>query len=346
MDLTQIVVVTAAVISVIGLTIFLVKRSNLLQLSVKHNLNPELTETVEHVSAKLGAVVEPVAKGVGDIGSGIGGILHSIADRIGVKQKEFSALQSQFISLAQEIERLKNRQINVTDVMAQLKLALIGVDQSYTSLMRANIEMEKEGVITGGSSTEYLGLRTARYRIQIGVDIEKLEFQLTDDNHILVYGLRRPVIVGLDNLRFDHHLDEIRKHTEKGAIFSTARSEILKEDGRIKDYMPKHLDRIHQEIQQSQSIQHLKEPNARLALAFLQACFSSGGYEVEESKDPFLNPLRFSDLCLEINRMVATRIDATTTQLLAIEGESRRVESEMLVIASGRKPDSDTSCNL
>lgn len=340
MQAAQIAVVVIATISVIGFAILLAKRSNLLQLRVKHDheigseasrVADRALDTVDGLAGKAHEAVDRIADTVQPVTNGIGGILDSIADRIRIKQTELNALQSQSIALAQEIERLKNRQINVTEITAQLKLALIGVEQKYTSLMQTNIQREQGGWLSQPSATEYLGLRTTNYRIQVGVDVEKLQFQLSDDARILVYGLRKPIVVGIERLNMTHHLDEVRKFTENGEA-----AQILLKDSRIKDFMRIHIDKIHDEIQNSQSIKHLTEPNARFAQAFLQACLSGSGYRVEESIDPLANPLRFGELCLEINRIVGAKLDMTSTHLLEIEDKSRCVESEMLAIASGK----------
>src|SRR5665647_981019 len=151
MSISQIAVIAVSAIIVIGFTIFLIKRSNLLNAKVQHGIDSETGTVVENVVAKASESINRVADTVGKLGSGveniivplssgIGAILHSIADRIKVKQDEFNQLKSQSIALAQEIERLKSRQINITEVTSQLKMALISMRQQYTSLKRTNIE--------------------------------------------------------------------------------------------------------------------------------------------------------------------------------------------------------------
>lgn len=351
MDTTQILIASIISFSVIGLALFLVTRGKV-NISHTHDVGQEtkalgekiteqfaesvkdITHAAQNGIEKVVELASPIADGAGNILDGTGNILQALADRIKVKQVELNTLKSQSISLGQEIERLKNRQINLTEVTAQLKLALIGVDLNYTSIDRHEIESEERGYFTKESTTEYLGIRTANCKIQIGVDIEQLRFEIAPEYRILVSGLRTPVIVGLKNIKVNTHLDEIRKFTKRGTVLP-GKSEIISNDVRITKCAEEHHSKVLREIQSIQSIEHLTEPNAHFALAFLQACLSSGGYMVEESETPLANPLRFGELCVTLNKMLADRITEVSSQFVEIEDRSRQVEADMLSIISG-----------
>lgn len=339
MEISTIFEVALASVAVIGFTIFAVKRSDLTKVNVSHGLDKQTGQIAQDVTSRVSDAAEHVANKVGDIlqplGSGTGAVLHAIADKIGQKQVEFERLNTESISLAQEVARLQNRKINVTGMTSQIKLSLIEVAQQYHSLKHHPLETKEESWSTQESKTEYLGLYVADYQVKIGVDIEKLSFQLIpNENRILVHGLRRLEILGITDLKIDAPLTEIRKFTKKGTI-SGSKAEILENDSRVHEYSKKHNQQILEEIQHSQSIGHLEEPNARFALAFLQACLSSTGFIVQESMKLLDIPLSFGELCLEVNRQVERSIEAVNIKLLEIDHKNTHVKSSMLAIARG-----------
>jgi hypothetical protein len=341
MDATLIFSISIATVGVIGAAIFLIKRSKLDKPTIEHvaNIHPNAgkiidkaltsaSDSVGHVTDTLNNLGNGIENIIKPLSCGVGDILHSIADRIGAKQKELNKLQLESIQQAQELERLKSRQINITNVTAQLKLALISVNQEYPSLIQESIETNK------GMKTEYLGYFLAKYQVQLGVDIDKLQFQIVGDDRIRVFGLHEPIIVGMTNLKVEQKLSEMRKFTDKTFFFS-AKSEILNDDNRLVKSNTDHTRKVLQEIQNNQSLEYLKKVNAQFALAFLQACLSSAGHKVEESYEPLSNPVGFGQLCIDINRNVASKIDFTSVKLVENDQKSKRIESEILAIASG-----------
>lgn len=343
MESASIFAIFIATVSVVGAAIFMVKRSNLLHAKVEHELtiHPEAGKVVEHaltsasdtvgrVSDTLGKIGDDITQILEPVSSGVGEIFQSIAERIGAKQRELNKLQLQSIQQAQELERLKNRQLNITDVTAQLKLALISVNQEYPSLIQETVSEGK------GEQTEYLAYFLAKYQVHLGVDIEKLHFQMEGDDCIRVFGLREPIIVGMTNLKVEEKLGEIRKSTnEKLFGVINAKKEILIGDSRLADRNREHHAKVLADIQSNQTLEYLKNVNAQFALAFLQACLSSAGHKVEESLEQLSNPIGFGQLCVDINRNVAKKIDFGSIKLLANEHEVKLIESEILAIASG-----------
>jgi len=286
-------------------------------------------DTASHVADRAAEIVE---KAVAPLSSGIGDVLHAVADRIKGRQAELNKFRSQAIALAQEVERLKGRQIDVTGMNAQLKLGLLEISQQRTSFRQQNIELIAESAFVQESKTEYLGLHRVDYRIQIGLDIERLKFQLTSDGRVLVDGLRNIEIIGLKNIECNELLNEVRRFVKAGTVRS-ATAEILLDDKRCTPSAAEHRKSLLQEIQSSQSLDHLVDTNAEFALAFLRACLSAGGVKVEETREPLLESLRFSELCLAINRLVAQQIDRLACTQIEIEDKSRVVEGEILALA-------------
>lgn len=354
MDLSTILEISLATFAVIGFAVFAIKRSDLTKVNFSHGLDDNTRQVVQDVVNKggdsvsrLSGVVEHVANRAGDIlqplGSGAGDILHAIAGKISQKQDEIELLKTESIALAQEVARLQNRKIDVTGMSAQIKLALLRVSQQYKSLNRQIVETNEESLIAQGSTTEYLGFYVADYQVQIGVDIEKLRFQLVpSENTIYVYGLRMLEIIGLTDLKIDTTLAEIRKFTKKGTVFS-AKAEILANDSRAHEYAKKHSQQILDEIQHRQSVEHLAEPNAKFALAFLQACLSITGLKVAESTEPLDASLSFGELCLEINYQVERSIEAMSAKLLEIDYKNSQARSSMLAIARGESESNSNS---
>ena len=348
MELSYIFSIALSAIAVIGFTVYVLQKSKPIKAETKHGVDSEtselvsdlanagtgmvnkLADTVRHVTEQTAKVTEIT---LGPIARGAGEILLSVTDRIKVRQGEFNTLKTESIALAQEIERLRNRQIDVTSVTAQLKLGLISVSQQYTSWIKKEIDSEAGGVTTQSNRTEYAGLHQAKYITQVGVDIDQLRFELNTDNRIMVLGLRNAEILGIKDLRIEPLLDEIRKFTNEG-IFRSARAEILQDDSRLNNQVEAHRGQLLKEIQDNQSIAHLVEPNAKFALAFLKACLSAGGYQVEESTVPLQNPKRFGELCQEINHRISEQINACTTKQLAIESQSRTIEGVILEIVT------------
>ncbi len=285
MEISTIITIAVCAIVIIGFTVFVLQKSKPLKVKTEHGLDESAAELAEKMMGAGTAVVDKVADTISNVAdkaanaigstlaplaSGVGQILESVADRVKVRQTEVNTLKTQAIALVQEVERLKNRQIDMTQVTAQLKLGLISVSQQYSSWERTTIETKASGVFTQGSETEFISLHRANYLTQVGIDIEQLRFQIATDNRIQVFGLRNAEILGIKDLKVETVINEIRKFTSEGTLRS-GKAEIFKDDSRLAKLNSKHHSRVLDEIQDKQSIEHLKDTNARFALAFLQA---------------------------------------------------------------------------
>jgi hypothetical protein len=307
----------------------------------------EIADKVASAAENIANAARDVAKPVAD---GTGELLSAISSRLRIKQSEINGYRNRALALAQEVERLKARKINSSEMTAQLKLALIEISQSYPSFVRKALAPDgkallgdgglfptssNSGVVSsgnssssGGDSTEYVSLRTATYKVHIGVDLERLSFVRSGDNRILAYGLRDIQIIGLKGLKNVCQFSEIRQ-TYK-SLLGKRKIEILVDHSELSTHSEEHHRKVLEEIQDEQSIEHLIEPNARFALAFLNAIFSASGHVVEESSEPLDGPLKFAGLCNELNRLMDARVTVAEEELREIDTEVKAIEHSML----------------
>jgi len=278
-----------------------------------------------------GEVIKPVADGVREV-------LESVADRMRLKQREINELVTQKVALAQEVERLKARHIDVTKITAQLRLGLIEVSQQYHSFQQQTIHTSQGGMLSPATSTEFLGLQRATYRSQIGLDLEKLRFAITSDEVVLVHGLRDVRVLGMMDLRCDELLSEIRQHTlDDGKIEAGT---ILVNDSRLQERIKEHRALVLKEIQSPQSIHHLAGATAEFGLAFLQACLGTGGMRVMEARQPVENGLSFVELCRTLNERLSSVLDAVRARQEYVHAQASTLErdlTELLVRPESRE---------
>jgi len=334
--------------AVIGFTIYVLQKSKPIKIETQHGLDTQTNRVAEEALTRIPQAVEKVAgsiertahrladtvdSSIAPVSTGAGALLNSLADRIQLRQSEFNTLKAQSIALAQEVERLKTRHINVEMVSAQLKLGLISVLHKYSSWKKKQIAFEEGNLMSRRTRTEYAGLINASYEIQVGVDIDKLAFETDFDNQIKVFGLRTVEILGLKNIKLERAFGEIRKFTDENRIRSGA-AEILEDDRRITTLSQEHQDQILAEIQASQSMAHLADTNAKFALAFLQACLTAGGYKVTESTEELKNPINFRQLCNTLNKRVMQQIMQHDLQKQEVEKQSQLIEKEIFRLAT------------
>lgn len=358
MDAQKIFYIALALMAVAGVVIFLLRKSKLNEVKVHHGLDSDSLKVaaqgitaVERVATKAFGSVNnlaghafPAVNNVADraaeiaessiapLSKGVGDVLSAVAERIKGRQLELNKLNAQVVASAQEIERLKARQIDVTGMTAQLKLGLMQISQQKMSFQQTSLGETPERTFGTAERTEYLGLIRADYRIQIGLDIEKLRFQLTPDGKVLVEGLREIEILGLKDIDTEELIEEIRFFTAKGT-FKGATAQILVDDARAKEKGKEQRKHLMRDIQSKESLIHLADTNAEFAMAFLQACLSAGGVKVEAAREPITESLRFSQLCQAINRIVANQIDELASKQISVEEKSRVLEAEILTLA-------------
>lgn len=257
--------------------------------------------------------------------------------------KDLDEAETQKRSALQEIERLKARVINVTQIESQLKLALIQLNQSYTSIYRTTLESKhKEFYEPGGDwRTEFLGIQAVDYKVQVGIDVQKLKFGL-DGQVIYVQGLRDIELIGINDLDSRRVLAEIRQYTESSTfgsggveVLASSDHEMQKADSRLEKCSNRHSKTVLDEIQETDQLEHLAEVNAKMALAFLTICLSHSGYGVAELSDERELTMNFAELCTEINQRFS-KLQAEQGSIIGkLDTQREALKSEILQIASG-----------
>jgi hypothetical protein len=344
----EVLVGVASLLFLVALVLaYLLWRRGLPKVQVEHGLHPGTSDlaargitAAESVAERGFQALSDVAqrasdvvdKAVAPLSQGVGNVLNAAADRIRTKQQELNELRTRSLQLAQEVERLKSRQIDVTSMTAQLKLSLIELKQQYHSWEQKTLEQASGSAFKRSEETEYAGLRRATYNVHIGVDVDELRFEVADGGRILVEGLRQPRIIGIKDLKIDNVFDEVRLHVGEGTVRS-GHSEILKSDSRVHGAAAEHTKRVMAEVQAEQSVQHFVGPNAALALAFLNACFSPAGYRVEEASAPIGRPLGFLDMCGSLNARVQQEMVRCVEEQGAAEMQSLKLQEEVLQLA-------------
>lgn len=294
----------------------------------------DASQRVSDIFETAAGVVKPVTQGVGNL-------LTAATDRIGLRRKELDELSTNYRALLQENERLKSRAINVTQVEGQLKLALIELSQSYTSIAKKEIDSESP-LIGGDWTTEFFGVRTADYKVQVGIDVEKLKFELDENKKIYVQGLNEIQLIGHKEINTDRRLAEIRKFTKSSTfgnggveILASSDAKLKNADSRLEEFSTWHAKTVEKEIQAIPQINYLKEMNAKMALAFLKICLMHSGCDVEEWKDERELTMNFKELCAKINERLNKLKAEQDSKIRNLEARREELTSEMLQIASG-----------
>jgi len=282
--------------------------------------------------------IEQIAQNGADvlkpIGQGIGEVLGAMAEQVKLKQRDLNELSTEKVALAQEVERLKNRHIDVSEVTAQLKLALLEITQQYDSFDKHQID-KAEGirVLQAPTVTEYVGVQRATFRSQVGLDLQKLRFAISADGVVLVHGLRDVRVIGVAELKVARLLGEIRQSKLDGSTVTEI--QVLVDDRRLVDEVDAHHQKVMAEAQGPQSVQHWAAATAKFGLGFLQACLSSAGVQLMESDQPLENGMGFVELCRLLNEQLALRLDTLQVQQRLNDEKALALQKEVVQVIEG-----------
>ena len=284
----------------------------------------ELGGTARHAVDAVGKAVEPVGRAAGRIGE-------AIAERLRTRRVELHQLRAQVAELSSETERLRARRINVDQVRAVLKLALIEAEESYTDFEKSTLS-DIEGALKR-EAVEYLGVMQVRYTQRLGVDLEKLRFQLLPEREIAVAGLGQTEIIGIHSLKPVTLHAELRRHRTLPVLGES--SEILATDPgqRLHRSAADQTSRMLEAIQNSSTTRAIDAAIEKLALSFLQSCFAPAGYGVVPAAGELTEPRTFFGVCEEVNREIDALLGRHEQQVRALTARADRVEAELGEIA-------------
>lgn len=359
MHLPQILLIGTLALILLCTALILVKRLRLNEIRGVFGLHAETNKVALKLANTAGKAIENITNVAGNaermvarsadtidrvagpLADGVGKVLNAISSLIQEKQAKARTLTAELINLTQENERLKARRIDVTSVTAQLKLALMQIDASYVSIKRSTIDSDKGTFLIGKpSKIEYLGVVQTAYKIQVGVDINRLTFALINDTLIAVHGTKEMEFIGVKDLKTESRICEVRRlyeskkdTTNQSATARYETGEIITDDRRT-EHTILHLAEATAEAQSPERIKHLEEPNARFALSFLQACLSAGGFTVVASESPIVDGLRFDALCHRINQRLAATMTASDKRIKEVGEEVLLLEHDILNLAN------------
>ena len=133
-------------------------------------------------SALGGAAIQTTEVLLQPLSEGAGNMLGAIAGRISTKQKDLAALRSKVLTLTQEVEALKARRISIDRTKSILQLALIEAEFTRHNIKKTLVNKKLGNFLERDEETEYLGIIKATYKQRLGVDLEKLSFQIAQSS--------------------------------------------------------------------------------------------------------------------------------------------------------------------
>lgn len=328
---------------------FWMRRNSLPKISIEHEHKMN-SETAQIAKQAVGAVSGVATKGLDAVNSvagsardiaqpltaGVGDLLKAWAESVRGKQQAREELMAEREALREEIQQLKARQVNVTQVEQQLKIALVRVSNEYSSWKNTEFNQESGGWggLERATCLQYLGLLHAKFEVNLGVDLEKLTFSIENDSTVRVHGTRQVEIIGFQNVAVDRKFTELRRVYKQSGRRS-GEIEVLPDNTELVKHYSDQNATVLAEIQNSQALAHLAEANARLARGFLQTCLGASRYQFAESSEPL--PLSFFQLCEQINGLIAERLSALQERENDCLTRARVLDSEIVLLAAGAR---------
>lgn len=292
----------------------------------------------QQISNDVIHTLEPLPKGLGQMFGSAGGLIDRISDLLPDKKQRISELQKQIATQQQELinqrldnERLRLRQIDVQGITQQLRIALLELSGKYDSIERRQLEQFEKGMFSRDGFTEYVGVKSAEYKINIGIDLESLRFSVSDgpEQQIRVHGLHQFEIIGFKDLHIHNRLAEIRKTLNSGTLRGRE-TQIIESSSELTGCEQEHTQRLLREIQGPQLLDQYIHINARMALVFLKTMLSPKGYDVVETRLPATdNCFNFYQLCNWLNQQLYLHEQITSRKIQESEGHILRLQQQL-----------------
>jgi hypothetical protein len=284
-----------------------------------------LMTTASAVSKDVKDLIQPVSNGGGEV-------LSAIADRIRASSVELEALRSKSARLAQDVEHLKARRVEVTQVQNILQLALLQAEMQIINVRKVTSkEWDERNALSMGLTkstymTEYLGILDVTYKQKLGVDIARLRFTRLNDAEIGVVGLGVTAMVGVNDLRMKNIVSELRTFVD-GKLKSI---DDEKYAGQKQDESVMHRDLVLETINGSETTRNLDKAVERLALAFLQAYLQPTGYRLTPLENEPVGAVGLHEICAQINSEYDRKISAIDDQITVVDRESQDTMQRLL----------------
>jgi hypothetical protein len=281
-----------------------------------------------------GAAIQTTTDLVRPVSDGVGEVLRSIAARIGIKQKDLAALRSKVLTLTQEIEALKARHISIDRVKSILQLALIEADFNLHNIKK-DLVIEKDGGFFGrDEEVEYLGIFNATYKQRLGLDLEKLRFQIdqTSPSTVAVAGLGQTEVIGILKPEIKRIHSELRRHLKPAIIIRGEQWEILPSDDENRTLNSKEQEQRDEIMAQMNANTTRKEIDVaieKLAFSFLETCFAPAHYTLIRATEPLKEPKSFPTITAEINAKFQKQINDKAKELKEETDKCLRTEGEL-----------------
>lgn len=323
--LAAIAVIAASVVTVVYFVHRMITRPAQAGSDAVQGVAGELGGTVRHAVDAAGEALRPIGRTAERIGE-------ALADRLRSGQRDLHALRTQLADLTRETERLRAQRINVDGVKAVLKLALIEAEETYTDFDRAVAAEIEGGLLQPRETLEYLGVMQARFTRRLGVDLEKLRFQMLPNREIAVAGLGTTEIIGFHSAETVPLVTEIRRRRTLPVLGE--RTEISTDDpGRhLQRKSMEQRAKIEKAIQNTGTSSAIDAAIEKLALSFLQSCFSPAGYRVVQAGGELSEPRTFFGACEEVNRELDLQLGKREEEARLVGARADAVENELAEI--------------
>lgn len=290
---------------------------------------------VTHAIEAALATAEPLTKGVADI-------CRAIAGRIESKRSELGVLREQIAKLAEENERLRNRQIRVDQIKQIFQIAFFECEVSERDVVKKVVREEAGGMVARQEQIEYLGVFRGRNTQKIGVDMDDLRFSVVSPSVVAVSGLGKTKLIGNINTDVDEEFIELRRHL-CGVRMLPDSHEILSKDididGLKKNAADEQRRNFEKALKQEKRIKQIEQGVEMMTLQLLKDHFSARGYEVVKATDELVDPKSIFEIQEVLNAKVQAALEDNSRRLAeaktAHEVTEKALQADVLTLKSG-----------
>lgn len=126
---------------------------------------------------------------------------------------EIKDLKQENKRAAEEIEELKSRRLNVTDIKHIIDLSLIEIDTTFTRTFNEEFELGKD------EKMRFIGALRVDIKAKYGIDLSELMFYFPEGKNVIQVGNFNPKFLAFSSRKFKWEISEILAH--KKSIFKS-----------------------------------------------------------------------------------------------------------------------------